>query len=111
MPPTRCACSEYLRGILCDFEARNLCAAVSAHHEFVRFLSGSGGSNVMNLTSARPVEHHMRLLIVEDQSELADLVRSNLAREGFAVDVAGTVDEARAAVAAVRYDVVLLDLA
>ncbi len=29
----------------------------------------------------------MRLLIVEDQSELADLVRTNLAREGFAVSV------------------------
>lgn len=55
--------------------------------------------------------HPMRLLIVEDQSELADLVRTNLSREGFAVDIAGTVDEARAAVTAVRYDAVLLDLA
>lgn len=52
----------------------------------------------------------MRLLLVEDEPELARLVRANLAREGFAVDVAPTLEDARSAATAVRYDVVLLDL-
>lgn len=52
----------------------------------------------------------MRLLLVEDEAELARLVRANLAREGFAVDIVRTLDEARAALSAARYDVILLDL-
>ncbi len=52
----------------------------------------------------------MRLLLVEDEAELARLVRANLTREGFAVDVAPTIDEARSATTTARYDVILLDL-
>ncbi|HJQ60394.1 MAG TPA: response regulator transcription factor [Vineibacter sp.] len=52
----------------------------------------------------------MRLLLIEDEAELARLVRDNLAREGFAVDVAMGVEEARTATTAARYDVILLDL-
>lgn len=52
----------------------------------------------------------MRVLMVEDEADLAILVRGGLAREGFAVDIAATLAEAREAVASVRYDVVLLDL-
>lgn len=52
----------------------------------------------------------MRLLIVEDHEELAALVKANLSREGFAVDLAADAEEARAALAAQRYDVILLDL-
>ena len=52
----------------------------------------------------------MRVLMVEDEADLAMLVRGGLSREGFAVDIATTLGEAREAVATVRYDVVLLDL-
>lgn len=52
----------------------------------------------------------MRLLLVEDDADLAELVRAKLAGEGFAVDVAGTSDEAQAAMRATGYDAVVLDL-
>ena len=52
----------------------------------------------------------MRILLVEDQAELADLVAANLRKSGFAVDVAGLVEEARAAVETTPYEIVLLDL-
>lgn len=52
----------------------------------------------------------MRLLIVEDEEDLAGLMKANLHRAGFAVDVAGTAEDAGAALAAQTYDAVLLDL-
>jgi|SRR5665213_123246 len=52
----------------------------------------------------------MRVLAVEDEAELANLLRTNLIRGGFATDIAGSVTEAEACLEAVRYDVVLLDL-
>jgi DNA-binding response OmpR family regulator len=52
----------------------------------------------------------MRILIVEDELELGRLVQANLAREGFAADLAPTCEQARAAMSAARYDVALLDL-
>ena len=52
----------------------------------------------------------MRLLLIEDETELARLVRANLAREGFAVDAVERIDDARAALAVARYDAILLDL-
>jgi DNA-binding response OmpR family regulator len=52
----------------------------------------------------------MRVLLVEDQAELAGLVSANLRRSGFAVDHAGMLDEARAALATTPYDIILLDL-
>lgn len=52
----------------------------------------------------------MRLLLVEDEEELAGVVQANLRREGYAVDAAGGVEDALAALRGVRYDAVLLDL-
>jgi DNA-binding response OmpR family regulator len=52
----------------------------------------------------------MRVLLVEDKAELAELVSANLRRSGFAVDVARLLEEAEAALAAASYDIVLLDL-
>jgi DNA-binding response OmpR family regulator len=51
----------------------------------------------------------MRLLLVEDETELSSLVSGNLSRAGFAVDSAASLDEARAAVKTMRYDAILLD--
>jgi DNA-binding response OmpR family regulator len=52
----------------------------------------------------------MRVLAVEDELQLAGLLRTNLARQGFATDIAGSVPEAQSCLAAASYDIVLLDL-
>ncbi|WP_439815332.1 response regulator [Zavarzinia sp. CC-PAN008] len=52
----------------------------------------------------------MRLLLVEDERALAQLVAARLGREGFVVDAVHSLDEARAALAVARFDLVLLDL-
>lgn len=52
----------------------------------------------------------MRLLLIEDETALLDLVQRSLIRAGFTVDMAGTAEEARDALAASRYDVMVLDL-
>ncbi|MEO1678372.1 MAG: response regulator transcription factor [Pseudomonadota bacterium] len=52
----------------------------------------------------------MRTLLVEDHPSLAEAIAGGLIRAGFVVDVAGTVSEAREAVALSRYDLAILDL-
>jgi len=52
----------------------------------------------------------MRLLIVEDNEKLAALMAKLLAENLYSVDTVETVDEARAAIEVVDYDLILLDL-
>ena len=52
----------------------------------------------------------MRLLLVEDERELADLLVAALKSAGFVVDHVMTVVDAEAALAAGRYDIAVLDL-
>lgn len=52
----------------------------------------------------------MRILLVEDEPELARFVADHLERHSFAVDLCGSVDEAESALAANPYDLVVLDL-
>lgn len=52
----------------------------------------------------------MRVLIVEDNARLAALMAALVTKHRHSVDTTATVDEARAALALVDYDVVLLDL-
>jgi DNA-binding response OmpR family regulator len=52
----------------------------------------------------------LRLLIVEDESRLAQRIKSHLEREGHAVDVAGSGTEALELANRAAYDCVLLDL-
>jgi two-component system OmpR family response regulator len=52
----------------------------------------------------------MRLLAVEDERDLSELVKANLGRYGFAVDLAGTLADAQACLKTTSYDVILLDL-
>lgn len=51
-----------------------------------------------------------RALVVEDDAALRMLSRVNLELEGFEVDEAGTLEQAEAALARSRPDVVLLDV-
>jgi len=52
----------------------------------------------------------MRLLVVEDEARIAEIVRSALLRDGFAVDVFGLCADAREAFANTPYDAAILDL-
>jgi DNA-binding response OmpR family regulator len=52
----------------------------------------------------------MRLLIVEDEARIAELVRSGLSRAGFTVDIAATAADAIAALEVGSYDAAILDL-
>ena len=76
--------------------------------------SGAEGANG-NFTSwpygirSLPQHDTMRLLIIEDEGELGELLKSNLARRGFAVDWYGTRADAEAALAIGTYDLILLD--
>lgn len=51
----------------------------------------------------------MRTLLVEDEPELAAMVRTALERQGFVVDHADSVELAEEAIAMIEHDVVLLD--
>lgn len=52
----------------------------------------------------------MRLLVVEDEPDLADTLRKVLAEAGFSVDTAGDGDEALWRADAAQYDAIVLDL-
>jgi DNA-binding response OmpR family regulator len=52
----------------------------------------------------------MRLLLVEDETRIVEVLQVALGWAGFAVDAVETVAEARAALPLVAYDVVILDL-
>jgi two-component system OmpR family response regulator len=52
----------------------------------------------------------MRVLIVEDHAKMAGLIRRGLVREGMAVDLAGTGEEALWRAEATDYDAIVLDV-
>jgi two-component system OmpR family response regulator len=52
----------------------------------------------------------VRLLVVEDEPKMADLLRRALAREGYAVDVAGNGVDALWAATETAYDAIVLDV-
>ncbi len=52
----------------------------------------------------------MRLLIVEDEADLAEAIAAGLRSEGYAVDVALTVEQALEQIALTEYDLITLDL-
>ncbi len=52
----------------------------------------------------------MRLLVVEDNERLSQLMARLLTENRFTVDVVPTVEEAEAALELVEHDLILLDL-
>ena len=54
--------------------------------------------------------HAMRILVVDDESDLADAIAAGLRREGYAVDVANDGQGALDRLAVNAYDLVTLDL-
>src|SRR4029450_9081685 len=59
---------------------------------------------------ARELLPNMRILVVEDEGRIAEILRSALSRAGFTVDAVPLYAEAGAAVATNPYDAVVLDL-
>ena len=60
-------------------------------------------------TSTPPAEPHPRILVVDDEPDLRTLYELTLLREGYRVDAAGTLAEARRQLAA-TFDVVITDM-
>lgn len=52
----------------------------------------------------------MRILVVEDDDVLSDGLKVGLALNGWTIDLVGSCDEGRAALASTRFDAVVLDL-
>jgi DNA-binding response OmpR family regulator len=52
----------------------------------------------------------MRLIVIEDESELGGLLRAALTRTGFAVDLVGNIASAQDYLAVASYDAMILDL-
>jgi two-component system OmpR family response regulator len=52
----------------------------------------------------------MRVLVVEDEPRMANVIRLSLTREGLATDVAGDGDQGLAMATAVEYDAIVLDV-
>lgn len=52
----------------------------------------------------------MRVLVVEDEPRMADVIRRSLMREGLATDVAGDGEQALSRTSAVDYDAIVLDV-
>ncbi len=52
----------------------------------------------------------MRLLVVEDETRIVEVLRAALGRAGFVVDAVANVADARASAPLVAYDAIILDL-
>ena len=52
----------------------------------------------------------MKILLIEDNLRLAELVKHNLERDNFIVDIANTIADAKAIVSTYKYDLLILDL-
>jgi DNA-binding response OmpR family regulator len=52
----------------------------------------------------------MRLLIIEDEARLSEILRSKLGDAGFTIDTAGSAADAEAALELINYDAAILDL-
>jgi len=52
----------------------------------------------------------LRLLVIEDEDRLSGILKSKLGEIGFAVDIAGSAEDARLALKLINYDAAVLDL-
>ena len=72
-----------------------------------------GGGLVLLLTPPSGLTRYrvsMRLLVVEDEPNMADLLQRGLQREGYAVDVAHNGEDALWSATEVEYDAIVLDV-
>src|SRR4051812_5963409 len=69
-----------------------------------------GGARAMTNYDVDMASGRRTILLVEDEPAIAEPLAETLTREGFALEVAGTVADAIDAVGRVRPDLILLDL-
>ncbi len=65
---------------------------------------------VTRMLSAEPYDSNVRVLVVEDETKMASLVKRALERESYAVDVVGTGDDALWLATEQEYDAIVLDV-
>lgn len=78
----------------------------TAHLRLPASLNGAGVTNSARADTLAV----MRIIVIEDEADLASALAKGLRREGYAVDVAGEGTEALDRMAYTPYDLVLLDL-
>lgn len=78
----------------------------TAHLRLPTSLNGCGVTNSARADTLAV----MRIIVIEDEADLASALAKGLRREGYAVDVAGEGTEALDRMAYTPYDLVLLDL-
>lgn len=84
---------------------RALCVPASC-----RVDSGRGRSVLIICSVPDQYRLSMRLLVVEDEPNMADLLKRGLQREGYAVDVAINGEDALWSATEVEYDAIVLDV-
>src|SRR4029450_10015309 len=70
----------------------------------------AAGSRLQGSTSMTPASPRPRALIVDDDPEIADVLRELVEREGFAVTCASSIAQAREEMAATVPDILLVDI-
>src|SRR5215475_12983918 len=73
-------------------------------------MRGCAGHPGTLLARPAPQERTVRLLVIEDEPRIAEILKSGLARAGFVVDVVRLLGDAREALALTAYDAAILDL-
>jgi len=75
---------------------------------------GRGRSSIINIDNREVVKHHVamkrRVVIVEDEEDIVNLVKYNMEREGYSVDFAYTGSEGLRKIEDLRPDLVILDI-
>src|SRR5438552_15655411 len=69
-----------------------------------------GVSELIHPSSREATIPPVRLLVVEDEKKMADLLARGLREEGHAVDVAGTGEDAPWMAGAAAYEAIVLDV-
>lgn len=97
---------------------------VTAHSGDIRLVAGAGGATfLVRLPIARPDATETdpdagggtrvlrgRVLVIDDEEDVADMIREMLARDGFVVDRTGSAEAALSLVRGHSYTLVLTDL-
>ncbi len=65
--------------------------------------------SALNTSTVRPIDARKRVLVVEDESEIRQLVVLHLRREGFDVEEMSDGEQARQALGSKNFDLVILD--
>lgn len=68
------------------------------------------GRTSLTYAPAQQTDRTMRLLVIEDEPRLAELVQGALTRAGFVVDAVNSAADANEALSLTPYDVAILDL-